>query len=298
MGTVWNLTSAFMHLSAGECLAVSAEGQECLWEFLPPELLTDIARRVLQQPACASSLTGSRLACMLWRKIIDSAVEGIWVESNLYTSFNLEALDLRGLSLRTFTNIKYIHNLPSHCLCDLAPKTSLVSLSLTGTGTDREYAVLSQMLALQYLHLKGPVTLTSERLCMLGTQPQLRCLKFDRILFPRTPYADHAYKSAPFQYLQTLVLLGQRPLTGHGSVGTDVGTAGQQFLRTLQSLKRLTIHVDAGCQVLFETLGILPKLQEVNLLHGISGKGKHMNWALWSWQTKCIKVYCVQDSSA
>ena len=270
-----------------ECLA----GQECLWESLPPELLTDIARRVLQEPTRASGLTGSRLACTMWRKSIDSAVQGIWVESDLYTSFNLEALDLRGLTLRTFTNIKHIHNLPSHCLCSLTPKKLLMSLSLTGTGSDREYAVLAHMPALQYLHLKGPVTLTSERLCMLGTQRELHCLKFDRILFPRTPYADHACKKALFQHLHSLVLLGQRPLTGHGSSGTDAGAAGRQFLRTLQSLKHLTIHVDAGCQVLFDTLETLPELQEVKLLHSTSSSAMHTEWVLWARHRQSINLY-------
>ena len=261
-----------------------------MWEFLPPELLTDIARRVLQQPACPSSLTGSRLACTLWRKSIDSAVEGIWVKSDLYTPFHLEALDLRGMTFRTFTNIKHIHNLPSHCLCSLTPKRSLVSLSLTGTGSDREYAVLAQMPALQYLHLKGPVTLTSERLCMLGTQPELHSLKFDRILFPRTPYADPVCSTASFRYLQSLVLLGQSPLTGHGSAGRNAGSAGRQFLRNLQSLKHLTIHTNAGCQVLFDTLEALPTLQEVKLLSGSASTAMHTEWVLWARQTQGITI--------
>lgn len=260
-----------------------------MWEFLPPELLADIARRVLQQPGRASSLKGSRLACTLWRKSIDSAVGGIWVERDLYTS-NLEALDLRGLTLRTFTNIKHIHNLPSHCLCSLTAKTLLVSLSLTGTGSDREYAVLAQMPALQLLHLKGPVTLTSERLCMLGTQPELRILMFDRILFPRTPYPDQFCSTAPFQYLHSLVMLGQSPLTGHGSAGTDAGTAGRQFLRNLKSLKYLIIHEGTGCKVLFEALETLPELQEVKLLHGIANSELHRKWVLWAHQTKRITI--------
>ena len=273
-----------------------------MWELLPPELLTEIARRVLQQPVCASGITGPRLTCMLWRKSIDSAVEGIWVENDLGLSFNPpegdEALDLRGLTLRTFSNIKYLRNLPSRCLCSLTPNTSLVSLSLTGTGNDRDYAVLSHMPALQYLHLQGPVTLTSERLCMLGTQPELRRLKFDRILFPRTPYADHACKTASFQHLQSLVLLGQSPLTGHGSAGTDAGTAGRQFLRNLQSLRHLTIHTDAGCQLLFETLDALPELQEVQLLHSILSIEMHARWVVWAHQSKRIKVCCVQHFTA
>ena len=246
---------------------------------------------MLQQPVRASRLTGPRLACTLWRKSIDSAIEGIWVDSPaLYNSFHPQALDLRWLTLRTFTNVKHIYNLPSHCLCSLTAKKPLVSLSLIGTGSDREYAVLAQMPALQFLHFKGPVTLTSERLCMLGTQPELRKLMFDRILFPRTPYPDHACSSAPFQYLQSLVLLSQSPLTGHGSAGTDAGTAGRQFLRNLKSLKRLSIHVEARCQALFETLEALPELQEVELLHGVSKSELHMEWVLWANQTKRINI--------
>lgn len=74
---------------------------------------------------------------------------------------------------KRFTHVRHIPNLLTRSLCSLLVGSSLESLSLTGTGSDREYAVLAQLPALRCLHLRGPVVMTSERLCMLGIDIEL-----------------------------------------------------------------------------------------------------------------------------
>ena len=251
-----------------------------MWHCLPPELLRDVGCRVLQQPASSSVLTGPRLACKQWRKSMDSAVKRARAKpDNDYVQY-FDKIDLRGLTMQTFTGLRCVDNLPSPCLRNLLATAALVSLSVTGTGTNRDYAALAHMPALRRLHFKGPVSLTSERLCILGAHPKLRYLTFDRILFPRTPYPNAACQTAAFHHLEGLRLMCPNPLLGEGSVSCDSGKAGLQFLCRLKSLKRLTIHEDARSQVLFETLETLPLLQDIFLLGTCFGSC--VEWATWA----------------
>ena len=157
---------------------------------------------------------------------------------------------------------------------------TVVSLSLMGTGTDEDYAFLADMPAMQWLEMRGPVTLTTERICMLGTQPQLKYLKLDNVLFPRTPYGEHACMTAVFPQLQALWLQKRNPLTGNGQ---QSGAAGRQFLGALKSLRDLTIQVDAGSQVLLRTLDSLPVLSEIYLEQTSSSKQAFVDsWIEWA----------------
>lgn len=156
--------------------AVASEGQEkSLWGFLSPELLTHIFSKVLQRPVCPSSVTGLRQACPHWRNVIDAAIKTIRLDRDT---------DLSSANFERFTHVRQIQNLPTGSLCSLIVGTSLESLPLRGTGSDREYAVLAQLPALRCLHLGGPVVMTTERLCMLGIQPELQILKLEQVLFP------------------------------------------------------------------------------------------------------------------
>ena len=135
-----------------------------------------------------------------------------------------------------------------------------MSLSLTGTGSDSDYAILGSMPALQSLHFSGKFTLTNERLCMLGSQPELRFLKFDNVFFPHTLYKDYTCKTATFHHL-SLELLMSDP--SHPSRQQGFLKAG---LRNLKSLKHFAIHVDC-CPLIYVTLGTLPTLHDVTVLH-------------------------------
>lgn len=162
-----------------------------MWRFLPPELLTRISR-VLQQPVCPSNVAGLRQACAHWRNVIDAAILRLATDTDLY-SVNFER----------FTHVRHIQNLPTRTLCSLFVGNSHESLSLTGTGSDREYV---QLPALRCLHLRGPVVVTTERLRMLGIQAELHILKLDQVSFPCVPYESHVFETAALLCLQILEL--------------------------------------------------------------------------------------------
>jgi len=188
--------------------------------------------------------------------------------------------------LRTFSQLKSLYNLPFKQLTSLPPGLPLRTLTLTGTGTDSDYAVLADIITLQQLRFLGPITLTSERFCTLGCQPQLTSLAFYNVLFPRTPFGDHACKTAAFVQLQSLDLLNTRPLTRNGA---DSGAAGRQMLSAMQSLTSLTIEAGAVTQVLLETLDKLPVLKVVQLW-GLGATYMLEQWVQWA-SPKRISVY-------
>lgn len=126
---------------------------------------------------------------------------------------------------KRFTHVRHIPNLLTRSLCSLLVGSSLESLSLTGTGSDREYAVLAQLPALRCLHLRGPIVMTSERLCMLGIDIELQILKLDQLSFPCVLYESHALETAAFPCLQTLELPSRHSLTRNGTQSTWQGAS-------------------------------------------------------------------------
>ncbi|KAL0030584.1 hypothetical protein WJX79_006428 [Trebouxia sp. C0005] len=133
-------------------------GQDCLWQFLPAELLKDIACRLFEQTPRSANLAGGRQTCKLWRNAFSEAVQTIivpedWGASSTRSTGFLEA----------FTQLKRLYNLPSHQLSSLKAKLPLEVLTLTGTATDSNIAVLAGITTLQQLQFSGPITLTTER---------------------------------------------------------------------------------------------------------------------------------------
>lgn len=254
-------------------------GQDCSWQLLPAELLKDIACRLFEQTPRTANLAGGRQTCKLWRNVFSEVVQTILVPEDC------EASSTRSPGfLESFTQLKRLYNLPSHQLPSLKAKLPLEVLTLTGTATDSDIAVLAGFTTLQQLQFSGPITLTTERLCMLGCQPQLTALVFFNVLFPRTPYGEHACKVAQFPNLQNLELLMRHPLTRNG---VDSGAAGRQFLLAMNSLQRLTIDAGAVTQVLLEVLDKLPALKQVYLLG--SGPSTLQQWVQWA-ASKCVHV--------
>ena len=251
---------------------------ESSWQSLTPELLTDIARRVLQQEQYNGALKGLRQACRAGRDSAEAVVEIILLDGEFLPG---------DINFQRFKNLKHVGNLPSPCLHSLSSGRCLVSLSVTGTGTDEKYALLAEMPALQWLEFRGPVTLTAERFRMLGAHPHLKYLRFDNVLFPRLPFGHHMCKSATFPSLQSLDLRSRNPLTRNG---VQSGTAGRQFLSAMKSLKDLTIHMDAGSQVLLKTLDTLPAVRKVHLLRSALIKMNFLDdWLEWA-EPRQIKV--------
>lgn len=97
---------------------------------------------------------------------------------------------------------------------------------------------------------------------MLDSLPQLTALNFYNVLFPRTPYAEHACKVAQFPKLQSLELLMSQSLTRSGE---ESGAAGRQFLSAMTSLLSLAIDAEAMTQVFLEVLDKLPALKQIYL---------------------------------
>jgi len=255
--------------------------QKSLWQFLPAELLKDIACHFFEQTARTANLAGGRQTCKLWRNAFSEVVQTILVPEDC------EAFSTRSPGfLESFTQLKRLYNLPSHHLSSLKASLPLEVLTLTGTATDSDIAVLAGITTLQQLHFSGPITLTTERFCMLGCQPRLTALVFYNVLFPRTPYGEHAYKVAQFPKLQSLELLMSHPLTRNGVAS---GAAGRQLLSAMQSLLSLTIDAGAVTQVFLEVLDKLPALKQVHLLGSPSTPALEQ-WVQWA-AAKCVHVY-------
>ena len=252
-------------------LLVDIPEQESSWQSLPHELLIDIARRVLQQEQFNGALKGLRQACKAGRDIAEAVVETVLLDGEFFPG---------NISFHRFKNLKHVSNLPSRCLHSLSSGRYIVSLSLTGTGSDEEYALLAKMPALEWLEFRGPVTLTAERFGVLGAHPQLKYLRFDNIMFPRLPFANHVCKSATFPLLQSLDLRSRNPFTRNG---VQSGTAGRQFVSAMKSLKDLTIHMGAGSQVFLKTLDTLPAVRKVHLLRSAFIKMDFLDeWLEWA----------------
>ena len=222
----------------------------------------------------AADLAGVRTACRLGRSTVSEVVKKICL------SVSAEAASTDCLSdfLKPFVQLKILLNLPSNRLSSLRPGLCLTTLTLTGTATDSDLAVLANIVTLRGLRFQGPITLTTERFCTLGGLPQITCLAFDNVLFPRTPYGDHACKTAVFAQLQRLELHNSCPLTRNGA---DSGSAGRQFLSAMRSLTALTIEADAVTQVLLEALDKLPALKHVRLW-GSTAAFKIEQWLQWA----------------
>lgn len=255
------------------------DSQTSSWQFLPAELLKDIACRLLEQTPKSANIAGGRQTCKLWRNAVSEVVQTMVVPEDCGASSTRSP----GF-LESFTQLKQLYNLPSCQLSSLKAKLPLETLTLTGTATDSDIAGLAGITTLQQLHFVGPITLTTERFCMLGCQPQLTALAFQNVLFPRTPYGEHACKVAQFPNLQNLELLMSHPLTRNGP---ESGAAGRQFLSAMKSLQYLTIDARAVTQVLLETLDKLPALKQVDLW-GLSSSLEQ--WVQWA-DPKCVHVY-------
>ncbi len=255
--------------------------QTSLWQFLPAELLKDIACRLLEQTPRSANLAGGRQTCKLWRNAVSEVVQTMVVPEDWGASSTRSP----GF-LESFTQLKQLYNLPSHQLSSLKAKLPLEVLTVTGTATDSDIAVLAGITTLQQLHFSGPITLTTERFCMLGCQPLLTALVFWNVLFPRTPYGEHACKVAQFPKLQSLELHMSHPLTRNGE---ESGAAGRQFLLAMKCLLSLTIDANAVTQVLLETLDKLPALKQVHLL-GSPSTLRLEQWGHWA-SPKCVHVY-------
>jgi len=249
------------------------------WQFLPAELLKDIASRLVKQTPRSADLAGVRQTCKLWRNAFSEVVQAIHITEDCGASSTRSP----GF-LESYTQLKRLYNLPSSQLSSLKAKLPLETLTLTGTATDSDIAVLAGITTLQQLHFLGPITLTTERFCMLGCQPQLTALAFQNVLFPRTPYGQHACKVAQFPNLQSLELLMSRPLTRNG---LESGAAGRQFLSAMKSLLSLTTDAGAVTQVLLETLDKMPALKQVHLWGLPSALEQWVQWA----NPKCVHVY-------
>lgn len=225
------------------------------WRSLPPELLKEIAQKLVQE-AEAAQIGRVRTTCRAWRQNVTAAVESIHVR---YGAHDQAVSNL----LTKCTQLQQLHHLPTSALQYIHPVVPLRILSLSGTGTDLDYCQLAKLTSLQRLRFLGPVTLTSERFCILGQHPGLTCLAFDNVLFPRTQYGEHACKSASFPSLERLELLGRHSLTRNG---LDSSRTARQLLSALKALKSLTIDARTVRQVLLQTLDELPLLKEVCLL--------------------------------
>ena len=125
---------------------------------------------------------------------------------------------------------------------------------------------------------------------MLGCQPLLTALVFWNVLFPRTPYGEHACKVAQFPKLQSLELYMSHPLTRNGEAS---GAAGRQFLSTMKSLLSLAIAANAVTQVFLEVLDKLPALKQVHLV-GMPSSPELEQWVQWA-ASKCVHVYMQGD---
>ena len=95
---------------------------ESSWPSLPPELLIDIARRVLQQEQLIGALKWLRQICTAGRDSADAVVEVILLDGKFFPDHP---------SFHRFSNLKHVSNLPFQCLHTLSCRSLLVSLSLT-----------------------------------------------------------------------------------------------------------------------------------------------------------------------
>ena len=215
-----------------------------------------------------------REACRLWRSTVSEVVEKI----SLSVSAEAAAPACLSQFLKPFVQLKLLLNLPSNRLSILQPGLCLTTLSLTGTATNSDLAVLANIVTLRKVRFLGPITLNTERFCTIGCLPQITCLAFYNVLFPRTPYGDHACKTAVFAQLQSLELHNSRPLTRNGA---DSGSAGRQFLSAMRSLCELTIDIGAVSQVLLESLDKLPALKQVRLW-GLTANSRVEQWLQWA----------------
>ena len=233
----------------------STSANDSDWRSLPPELLKEVAKKFVQE-AEAAQIGRVRTICRAWRENVTAAVESIDVRLGAHDQA------LRNL-LTKCTQLQQLHYLPTSALQYIDPAAPLRTLSLSGTGTDLDYSQLAKLTSLQHLRFLGPVTLTSERFCILGQHPELTRLAFDNVLFPRTQYGEHACKSAIFPSLERLELLGRQSLTRNG---LDSSRTARQLLSAMKALKSLTIDARTVRQVLLQTLDELPMLKEVCLL--------------------------------
>ena len=270
-------TSSVLTQTAGTDLAFS----ESLWHELPPELIKDVARRLIHQMPRSSGVAAVRQACRSWREAFSEAVRAIHLK---------DSSEFLGLAkphfLQAFTQLSNLFNLPTRDLISLQPGLPIKLLSLTGTGTDSDYEVLADFPSLNQLLLLGPVTLTSKRFCTLGRLPRLTSLTLQNALFPRTPFGAHACTAAVFAQLQNLQLMNSWPLTRNG---VESGNAGRQFLSALKSLRFLTIEAASVSQVLLETLDKLAALEEVHLW-GLITTSQLEAWVVWA-KPKLVHVY-------
>ena len=218
-----------------------------------------------------TGVRSARLVCKQWRAAASHVIDRLNVHGMAHLQPNTaEASRL----FSQFPHLRTVHDLPFKYLPCL-PSTavfSMVRLSLDGTGSTALYSsCLPQLTSLHSLVFLGPVTMTEALLSALGHLPKLRGLTFHKVMFPRSAYQQCLFDDPLFKHLHTLTILHKHPLTSNG---VNSGSAGHQFLSTLQNLQHILLHHNSVDQILLKTL------DKLALLRFVTASGVPGNWSL------------------
>lgn len=262
--TVWYLACCCrcVQLRISTCWPFSGTNkQQCGWAGLPSELLIMVVTVLQQERWDLDDVKTFRLICKHWQVIASDAITTFRGDNIVDQDVTPQQVTNMFTQLHCLTAVYKLpcKNLP--CLVS-SPRTDLVTLTLTGTGSSILYATcLPQLTSLQHIILRGPVTLTETLLSVLGSLPQLHKRLFHNLLFPRTAYQQCCFHDVLFKVLDSLYIMNL-PLDSNGE-GSEV--AGQQFLLSLPKLENLTVKTGTANRLLLDIVNKMPTVKTVTI---------------------------------